>query len=355
MSTRTFWHPPAVTLIEVALPEQYVLYTEFSLRRLPQRIDLLVIRRAAQPEDGEPFLPALLSQLTDVTLLEFKGGTDEVYAEDVSTLLGYACQYEQHWRAEVRREQKRRRKGGVQVEGVSGESGPQQESEQPLMSMGFIAPRLTQDFKRGLRVWGGELAVLRPGLWKGVLAGHPLFFIETEVIWEGYPEDRLFYVLTKKFLREGLSTEGMTEEERSVYNKVEHWFTRVLKEQKMTFRQDKIREIQEENRRFREEFIQELTPEERVKGLPAEELLKVLPAEELLKGLPAEERVKGLPAEELLKGLPAEERVKGLPAEERVKGLPAEERVKGLPAEELLRAFTPEQRKVLERAFRAAS
>ncbi|MFM7202047.1 MAG: hypothetical protein ACKO6N_14795 [Myxococcota bacterium] len=69
----------------------------------------------------------------------------------------------------------------------------------------------------------------------------------------------------------------------------------------MWFRQDKIREIQEENRRFREEFIQELTPEERVKGLSAEELLK------------------------------------------------------GLSAEELLRAFTPEQRKVLERAFRAAS
>jgi hypothetical protein len=78
----------------------------------------------------------------------------------------------------------------------------------------------------------------------------------------------------------------------------------------MWFRPDKIREIQEENRRFREEFIQELTPEELLKGLSAEELLKVIPTEELLKGL---------------------------------------------SAEELLRAFTPEQRQALERVFRASS
>jgi len=49
--------------------------------------------------------------------------------------------------------------------------------------------------------------------------------------------------------------------------------------------------------------------------------------------LPPEDRLKGLTVEERLKGLPAEERLKGLPAEERLKGLPAKERLKGLPAE----------------------
>ncbi len=58
---------------------------------------------------------------------------------------------------------------------------------------------------------------------------------------------------------------------------------------------------------FRRDFVNELSPEERLKGLSPEERLKGLPAEERLKGLPAEERLKGLSPEERLKGLTPEE------------------------------------------------
>jgi hypothetical protein len=64
------------------------------------------------------------------------------------------------------------------------------------------------------------------------------------------------------------------------------------------------------------EVLDQLTPEERLRGLPAEERLRGLPAEERLRGLPAEERLRGLPVEELLRGLPAEQRLRGLPAEQ---------------------------------------
>lgn len=292
MPHRTFWHPPAVTLIDVALPEQFVLHTEFSLRRLPQRIDLLIIRREAPSPASFPFLPALLSQLTEITLLEFKGGTDAVQADDPSILLGYACQYEQHWRAEEARRLKLQRRRDKQDKRPVIEPGV--ERSLPELSMGFIAPRLTPAFLRGLASWGGGLELLRPGLHLGRLASRSLFFIETEEIWRHSREDRFFYVLTRDFLQKGLPTEDMTDEELAVYNKVEHWFARVLKEKSMMFREDKIRQIKEENRRFREEFIAELTPEERLQGLPPEARLR---------GLPPEARLTDLTPEEVLRAL----------------------------------------------------
>src|SRR5258707_7858036 len=65
--------------------------------------------------------------------------------------------------------------------------------------------------------------------------------------------------------------------------------------------------MEEFRRYYLRDHLQELTPEERLKGLPPEELLKRLPPEERLKGLPPEELLKRLPPEERLKGLPPEE------------------------------------------------
>jgi hypothetical protein len=53
------------------------------------------------------------------------------------------------------------------------------------------------------------------------------------------------------------------------------------------------------NREFTKRFLEHLTPQERLQGLPPEELLKAPPPEE---------RVKGLSPEQLLKALPPEER-----------------------------------------------
>ena len=60
-------------------------------------------------------------------------------------------------------------------------------------------------------------------------------------------------------------------------------------------------------REFKRDFIAELTPEERLRGLPPEERLRGLPAEERLRGLPAEERLRGLPVEDRLSDLSDDE------------------------------------------------
>jgi hypothetical protein len=57
---------------------------------------------------------------------------------------------------------------------------------------------------------------------------------------------------------------------------------------------------------------------------------------ELVQELPPEERLRGLPVEERLRGLPVEERLRGLPVEERLRGLPSEERLRGLSPEDIL-------------------
>ncbi len=49
----------------------------------------------------------------------------------------------------------------------------------------------------------------------------------------------------------------------------------------------------------RQAFLERMSPEERLRGLPPEERLRGLPPEERLRGLPPEERLRGLPPEEL--------------------------------------------------------
>lgn len=55
------------------------------------------------------------------------------------------------------------------------------------------------------------------------------------------------------------------------------------------------------------EVLDELTPEERLRGLPAEELANRLTPEQRLAGLPAEQRLAGLSHEQRLAGLTPEQ------------------------------------------------
>lgn len=57
--------------------------------------------------------------------------------------------------------------------------------------------------------------------------------------------------------------------------------------------------IEDYRREVARQFIHELTPEERLEGLPAKELASRLSPEERLAGLPAEERLAGLSAEQI--------------------------------------------------------
>jgi hypothetical protein len=85
------------------------------------------------------------------------------------------------------------------------------------------------------------------------------------------------------------------------------------------------------------------------------ELVEELPPDERLKGLPPEERLKGLLPEERLKGLLPEERLKGLPPEERLRDLPVKERLKGLSLDELLKSLSTDELEQLRRLLEKKS
>jgi hypothetical protein len=82
-------------------------------------------------------------------------------------------------------------------------------------------------------------------------------------------------------------------------------------------------------------ILEDLSPEERLRGLAPEERLRGLAPEERLRGLAPEERLRGLAPEVLLQRIPLEERLRGLASEERLRGLAPEERLLGLSQEEL--------------------
>jgi len=83
--------------------------------------------------------------------------------------------------------------------------------------------------------------------------------------------------------------------------------------------------IEDYRRDYVLEYLDRLTPDERLKGLSSDERLKGLPPDERLKGLLPDERLKGLLPDERLKGLLPDERLKGLPPDERLKGLSPDE------------------------------
>ncbi|WP_295453846.1 hypothetical protein [uncultured Thiodictyon sp.] len=58
------------------------------------------------------------------------------------------------------------------------------------------------------------------------------------------------------------------------------------------------------------ELVQELPPEERLRGLAPAERLRGLPVEERLRGLPSQERLRGLSPEDILGGLDDAERAR---------------------------------------------
>ena len=114
------------------------------------------------------------------------------------------------------------------------------------------------------------------------------------------------------------------------------YLCRILEDPSMTYTmQDLIRETHQQ-------VLCNLTWEER------QAVLDQLPPEERLRGLGPEERLRGLGPEERLRGLGPEDVFKHFAPEERLRGLGPEERLRGLGPEDLLRGLSPEDRHKLE-------
>src|SRR5690606_29157960 len=66
---------------------------EFSLNRLPQRVDIVLIEQEDVPALPARKLRSIFDHLRKHTLIEYKGVTDDLEPNDVFVMLTYACQY----------------------------------------------------------------------------------------------------------------------------------------------------------------------------------------------------------------------------------------------------------------------
>ena len=148
----------------------------------------------------------------------------------------------------------------------------------------------------------GLLRPVHEGVWEGEMAGFPLVFLETEVLWPRGGGNTLLQVNTFSG-DEAAVRKQMTEEEELIYNRVREFVdesVETLEEELMKTVSQKIRERDQE---FRQRMLTRYTVEERLQGLNAEERLQ---------GLRAEERLQGLNPEDVLRQYDAKERLQGL-------------------------------------------
>src|SRR5687767_4615906 len=89
----TAWHPMLVAALETYLPSGWQLLPELLLSRLPLRIDIVILELVGTSPGVARKLLSVFSFLRPHTLIEFKGPTDDLAAEDALVLLAYGAQY----------------------------------------------------------------------------------------------------------------------------------------------------------------------------------------------------------------------------------------------------------------------
>jgi hypothetical protein len=161
IESTTAWHPMLVALLEFYLPAGWQLLPEFLLTRLPQRVDIVVVRRVQETAGKPRKIHSILDHLHLHTLIEHKGPTDDLEPGDALTLLGYAAQYMRMVKVSdpAERWAPSPRKTGSSSRKSSATDSPGPSLRQP----GPRAPRLGDDavlvplLKRLRRMAGGEL------------------------------------------------------------------------------------------------------------------------------------------------------------------------------------------------------
>ncbi len=169
VESTTAWHPMLVALLELYLPEGFQLLPEFLLSRLPQRVDIVVIRRVHEAAGRARKIHSILDHLRAHTLIEHKGPTDDLEPGDALTLLGYAAQY------------MRMAKVG-------------DPSELCLM---VVCDRIPSGFVAQVERMRGSLSRMGSGLWHGEVAGLLLHGVETREACRGGITERLLYAFSR--------------------------------------------------------------------------------------------------------------------------------------------------------------
>jgi hypothetical protein len=272
----TAWHPMLVALLENYLQSGYKLVPELLLTRLPQRIDIVVIRKTEEPA-GEPLkIRTILGYLGLHTLIEHKGPTDTLAAEDALVLLGYAMQYMRL-------------------------SKLKEPADVRLM---VVADRISEAFVKQIQRHGGSFARFDVGLWRGEVAGFTIHGVEAGDAYKHGRADGLLYAFSKAHLEkmDMHVLRGLDDEElavyRNLYQQVEQ-FRRLRGEHAMK----DLEELRRAGAKFRAELTEEAlanaTPEQLLARLTPEQRLARLTPEQRLADLTPEQRLADLTPEQI--------------------------------------------------------
>jgi hypothetical protein len=237
-----------VALLERYLPEGFKLYPEYLLSRMPQRADIVVVRREGTPHGSAAKIHSILDHLRAHTLIEHKGPTDDLSGEDCLTLLGYGFQY-------------------MRIAGVT------DPSEVCLM---IVADRIPASFLAQLVRHGAELTEHEHGLWRGRAAGFVLHGVETRKAAE---VDRLLFTFSRDYLAHPEGVARLDPEETSVYI----WLYQQVEQFRRARGTMATKDTEEMEKAYKEAMkalLGSLTPEQRLAGLTPEQRLAGLTPEE---------------------------------------------------------------------------
>jgi hypothetical protein len=134
-------------------------------------------------------LHSIFDYLKPHTLIEHKGPTDDLAAEDALVLLGYGAQY-------------------MRLKKLK------DPAELCLM---VVSDRITPGFVEQVTRLQGRFARVGAGLWQGELAGAALHGVETGVVGQGSSTEQLLYAFSRAFLADPRGVPPLDEEARRVY------------------------------------------------------------------------------------------------------------------------------------------
>jgi hypothetical protein len=259
-----------VAALETYLPSGWQLIPELLLSRLPQRVDIVILELVGSAPGVARKLLSIFNFLRPHTLIEFKGPTDDLAAEDALVLLAYAAQY-------------------MRLKKLK------DPAELCLM---VVADRIPPAFVEQMERLQGSFTHVDKGLWRGELAGAVLHGVETGPASERGPTERLLYAFSRAFLRDPRGGLPLDKEERKVYA--------LLQNQVEQFRKIRGETAMKDYELAKISLEELLLPAvERMAQEEPEKLARMLPPEQLVKALTPEQRLAGLTPEQLAEALEA--------------------------------------------------
>jgi hypothetical protein len=266
-------------VLEQFLPSGWQLIPELLLSRLPQRVDIVILELVGTAPGVAHKLLSIFDFLRPHTLIEHKGPTDDLAAEDALVLLAYGAQY-------------------MRLKKLKDPAD---------LCLMVIADRIPRSFVDQVGLLQGSFTQVGNGLWRGELAGAVLHGIETGKAAKRGPTEALLYMFSKAFLSDPRGGLPLDEEARKLYtlllNQIEQ-FRKLRGEAAMKDYELAKMSLSELLLPIFERMAQE-EPQKLAKMLPPEQLVKALTPEQVVSMLPPEQLAKILTREQLAKTLEA--------------------------------------------------